>query len=300
MRNFFVAVIFIFMSSQAVAETCNTDCHDQCRIKTKFPPMNFIEPTCHAKCEIAKKAACALKRDIPNIPLTPREQVERFGTQACAAPFQAITGVVIARCSNWDGRVDDQHLIGQAIEVLLRARVATRGDFRGVQIRWCPLNGAHGMAPDRGRIYLDTSLKNDAFGTASTLAHEVMHVRQYRRMGTDKFKCTYSRKYTECRGCQDSRHPLEREAYDFERNIQQRIVQAMRSGRITRTPNRNQSPIHRTPGFPSGYGMQPCGCWGFSPRPTVPERRCASGMVVINACPGFCPGGGRPYSYLCR
>ena len=44
----------------------------------------------------------------------------------------------------------------------------------------------------------------------------MVHVRQYRRMGTDKFKCEYSRAFVGNAGNQDNRHILEREAYAVE------------------------------------------------------------------------------------
>lgn len=59
---------------------------------------------------------------------------------------------------------------------------------------------------------------------------------------------------------------------------------------------------NRTPensGFPSGYGMKICGCWGYNPPAYAPEPRCQSGTVRINMCPGFCQGGGSPYAYVC-
>jgi hypothetical protein len=217
--------IQLILPGIVLAESCDTDCHRQCRIRTDFPPIEFIEPTCHAKCEVAKKAACATGTSLPTIPLTPREQVETYGTQACSAPFQAITGVVIAQCSNWDGRTENQHLIANAINQLQSVGILSPGELNGVQVRWCPLSGAHGMAPDRGRIYLDTSLQGNAYATASTLAHEITHIRQYRRMGTDRFKCDYSRQYAECGGCQDRRNSFEREAYDCEASIQGRLSQ---------------------------------------------------------------------------
>lgn len=296
------AFVFVVIAGLAVAESCDTDCHRQCRIRTDFPPVEFIEPTCHTKCEAAKAIACATRSQLPTIPLTPREQVEQYGTQACAAPFQAITGVVIARCSNWDGRIDDQHLIQEAANVLQSAGILQPNELNGVQVRWCPLQGAHGMAPDRGRIYLDVSLKGNLFATASTLAHETVHIRQYRSGGTDRFKCDYSRQYAECGGCQDRRNSFEREAYDYEDQIRLRLSQAVQQSHF---PQPQWAPPPGYPqqaqsGFPSGFGMQVCGCWGFNPAPTAPESRCASGTVRINMCPGFCPGGGNPYAYVCQ
>lgn len=303
LRSLLLAVLVsLCAATPSNAETCDTNCHDQCRVKTDFPPVEFIEPACHAKCEIAKKAACATGSQIPSVPLTPREQIEKYGTQACAAPFQAITGVVIARCSNWDGRLDDQQLISQAVAVLQSAGIAQAGELNGVQVRWCPLQGAHGMAPDRGRIYLDVSLKGNTFATASTLAHEIVHLRQYSRNGTDRFKCDYSRQYTECGGCQDRRNGFEREAYEFEDRIRVQLSQAVQGNQM---PQPQWAPPPGFPpqapsGFPSGFGMQVCGCWGFGPPPIAPEPRCASRSVRITMCPGFCPSGGNPYAYVCQ
>ena len=295
------AITLALLIPNANAESCDTDCHRQCRVRTDFPPVEFIEPTCHAKCEIAKKAACnGLKT--PTVPLTPLEITKSTTTQACAAPFQAVTGVVIGRCSNWDGRIDDQHLIGNAIRTLQSAGIIQPNELNGVQVRWCPLQGAHGMAPDRGRIYLDIGLKSNPYATASTLAHEVVHIRQYRSAETtETFKCNYSRQYAECGGCQDRRNSFEREAYDFEDQIQVRLSQAIQIGQT-------QQPVWAPPpgfpqqpqGFPSGFGMQVCGCWGFNPAPLVSEPRCASGSVRVNMCPGFCQGGGNPYAYVCQ
>jgi hypothetical protein len=287
MLKLIMALAILLNSPMVNAESCNTDCHRQCRVRTDFPPIEFIEPTCHVKCEVAKKAACEIPVKIPTIPLTPREQIETYGTQACAAPFQAITGSVIAKCSNWNGRIDDQHLIQQAANVLQSAGIIQGNELNGVQVRWCPLQGAHGMAPDSGRIYLDTALKGNLLATASTLAHEVVHIRQYRSSGTDSFKCEYSRQYAECGGCQDRRNRFEREAYEYEDQIQPLLAKANQA-------SRGQA------GFPPGFGMQVCGCWGFSPAVIAPESRCASGMVQVNICPGFCPTGGNPYAYVCQ
>ncbi len=296
LRRIALALLFAGAVTVAQAESCDTDCHRQCRIRTDFPPVEFIEPTCHAKCEAAKKLACVTRSNVPNIPLTPREQIETYGTQACTGPYQTVTGIVIARCSNWDGRLDDQHLIVQAINTLTSAGIIQLGELNGVQTRWCPLQGAHGMAPDRGRIYLDVSLKGDTLATASTLAHEVVHIRQYRASGTDRFKCDYSRQYVECGGCQDRRNRFEREAYDFESQVSPRIAQFLNQGswvsiRDGFTPAQS--------GYPPGYGMQACGCWGFNPPVSAPEPRCASGAVRLNQCPGHCMGGGSPYAYVC-
>ncbi|UXI70300.1 eCIS core domain-containing protein [Tahibacter amnicola] len=51
--------------------------------------------------------------------------------------------------------------------------------------------------------------------------------------------------------------------------------------------------------FPSGYGMQVCGCWGPNPPPMAPEPRCASKQVRLAVCPGLCAPGHPLYGYVC-
>ncbi len=53
-------------------------------------------------------------------------------------------------------------------------------------------------------------------------------------------------------------------------------------------------------GFPSGHGMQQCGCWGSYPLLEAPEPLCQSGYVRLNQCAGSCPSGGNPYAYTCQ
>lgn len=52
-------------------------------------------------------------------------------------------------------------------------------------------------------------------------------------------------------------------------------------------------------GFPSGYGMQICGCWGGYPGISS-EPRCQSGYAIPAQCQGGCPGGGSPYGFVCQ
>lgn len=210
----------------AIAEDCNTDCRRQCGVKLLFVP-DFVEPTCHAKCEVAKKAACNGIR-VPTVPLTLREQIAVAGAAACTAPFQAVTNAVIAKCSNWPGRTDDQHLIAKAKTVLVSLGILGTTELDGVQVRWCPLQGANGMAADTGRIYLDTALKGNAAQTALTLAHELVHIRQFRAAGSDVFKCGYVTAYADCGGCQDRRNEFERGAYEFVDTHEREIVDAVR------------------------------------------------------------------------
>ena len=53
-------------------------------------------------------------------------------------------------------------------------------------------------------------------------------------------------------------------------------------------------------GFPSGYAMQQCGCWGGNPSQVAREPKCQSGRVVLQVCRGYCQAGGSPYGYVCQ
>lgn len=200
------------------------------------------------------------------------EFIKRPFNLACTIPYQAITNAVIARCSNWDGRMEDQHLIEQAKRRLIDSGVFLQSDFSGIQIRWCPLSGAHGMAPDRGRIYLDVSGKNDnPINVAALLAHEVKHIQQYRRLGTDRFKCTYSEQYVGCGACQNRHHGLEREAYNFQDAVYNRLSSFQEPPSYQYTaPQRSYQPISNRCGTPFGF------CTLYQPGPIGAQCYCSS------------------------
>ncbi len=42
--------------------------------------------------------------------------------------------------------------VQQATSLLIQSGVLRPAQFNKVEIRWCPLSGAHGMAPDRGKV----------------------------------------------------------------------------------------------------------------------------------------------------
>lgn len=261
-----LVTVLCLSTSPLSAEDCNTDCHEQCGFKVFG--KRIVEPTCHAKCEAAKKTSCAIGVRIPSIPVTTVENVKATLQQSCIAAYQALTNAVIGECSNYDGRLDGQPQIARAAQMLISNGFVRADELAGVQIRYCPLRGAQGMAPDRGRIYLHTSTMNDPpIPQAALLAHEVKHLRQYRTMGTDNFKCTYSRKYVECGGCQDDRHPLEAEAYQFERAVMQELL--LRAGAIP-------APIPGTiPAPPARQCFTNFGaCWLPGPQPSGSPCSC--------------------------
>ena len=121
----------------------------------------------------------------------------------------------------------------------------------------------------------------------STWAHELVHVDQYRD-GVHSFAVRYARNFSS----------IEDPAYERGDGYNA-WAQATRSNIpfSVSTPQTFQPVVQ--PGFPSGFGMQVCGCYGNGPI-TANEPRCASGTVRINVCLGICPMGGNPYAYICK
>ena len=224
---FLVASLLFLFSTPSFAEDCNTDCHRQCRIRTDIPPIDFVEPTCHLKCEAAKKASCVVGSPIPTIPITPLEQTKEISQAACGAIYTGITQGVIAQCSNLDNRLDGQSQISQAVDLLVKAGLFTSDEFNGVQIRQCGTFSGEGIAPESGRIYLKpASINGHPVDLASLIGHEMTHIRQHRsRIGSSEFACDYSRAMAECGGCQDSNNRMEREAYDWQNQNLAKIQQ---------------------------------------------------------------------------
>ena len=154
--------------------------------------------------------------------LPPYKIIEEAGSKAvrdltaavCGRPFESIVAAPIVQCSNWDGRLDDQDIIKDAMGDLVQAKLNSAGDFSNIQIRWCPSINGGGLTPSSNKIYLDPSYKNKGrVVVGALLAHEMTHIKQFRDMGEDQFKCAYSIAYTNCGGCQDRNHPLEAQAY---------------------------------------------------------------------------------------
>lgn len=139
----------------------------------------------------------------------------------CTQTFEAVIGVVRGGCGGFNAQSfagADRAIIQSAVQRLVGAGLVAPAEFNGVAISWCAgsFEGA-GIAPGPGEIMLHEKIKDAPLDDiASTLAHEMHHIRQYRAMGSGSFKCAYAQDYIGCGGCQDERHPLEREAYQFE------------------------------------------------------------------------------------
>ena len=123
------------------------------------------------------------------------------------------------------------------------------------------------MVPDRNVIYLDHSFdptsqsyesRNRGFvGLGAILIHEMEHVRQYRGLGTDEFKCEYVQKFKQCLGCQDRNHSLEREAYQRQSYAWRILDRELRNNFCAPFSLDGTCPL------PSGSHRsgEPCSCW---------------------------------------
>lgn len=145
------------------------------------------------------------------------ELVRRQFLFICESAYQAVTQPLIAYCSNYGDRLHDGQNILNAVSALEQTGLFRSEEFNGVDIRVCPIGtGAEGIAPDSGRIYVQPEdASGDPVSLGSLLAHEMTHIRQYRNLGPDRFKCAYSQAYVGCGFCQDDSNSFEREAYDF-------------------------------------------------------------------------------------
>ncbi|HEX8590731.1 hypothetical protein [Pseudomonas sp.] len=281
----FLAVFLVGAPSYSIAGEvgCDTYCDDACPSVFGIP-----EPSCYGSC-LSLKAAAQASGCIIQAPF-PDQDPRQILFQTCAVPFVQVVAAVIAECSNEKG-LENHELIQQAVIDLSRAHALDPSTFNGVEIRWCNLrNGTLGITPDKGRIYLDVSLTGNRLLTAANLAHEAIHLGQYRKIGSEGFKCEYSRDMAGCGGCQDRGNALEKEAYEF----QDRVTPTIRAY-LNRPP---LQPTQPNGSLPSGATTFQCGCPNTT-QPFVPDPQCASGVAEIAMCPGFC-GNGSAVTYHCQ
>lgn len=215
-----VSSLLVLITISAYGQDCDGQCNRSCRVRLPFG--NMVDPACKQSCVTACRANVPVPAVIapptpPTSPSQARDDLDRILSGelgACYQVFDSVTKPVIASCANERGREQDGALIEKAKRLLVDKNLLAESDFSGVDIRWCSLRSAEGMSPDENKIFLDVHRKTeDPVDAAVLIAHEMTHIGQYRRLGAARFKCDYSRMYLACRGCQDNRHPLEREAY---------------------------------------------------------------------------------------
>lgn len=155
---------------------------------------------------------------------------------------------------------------------------------------------------DNGFVNLARLLEQGGFASAVTLidvivfrgpteaadpsiwAHELTHVDQFAD-GAHSFAVRYARNW----------RSIEEPAYAKGDGFLNWWHQSQNNS--SRTPA--SWPQQRQSGFPSGYGMKVCGCWGPNPPPFANEPLCVSGSVRVNVCPGFCAPMHPLYAYVC-
>jgi hypothetical protein len=204
MRLLLAIFALVLLPTLAIG-ACDTDCNKAC-----CRAFGICEPTCKITCEASKKVCQGTGVDLGHLP--------NVLGQSCIAAFQVVTNALIINQGFYPA--GSEYMVNEAKGVLIRTELFASNEFDGVQIRWCSLRGGTlGVAADAGVICLSEGLLSsvDHFGTAVVLAHEMTHIRQYRRMGTDNFKCAYSQEYL--RHGTSYGNTLETEAYDFENNV---------------------------------------------------------------------------------
>lgn len=244
MKIFITSFAFLCFACSVALADCNIDCNAKCCQTVRITPWDknrVCEPTCKASCE-ASKAACNVTGGAIPAFNTPNliAKITQLLQTSCAAAFEVINDAVLINQGSYAAGSD--FLLNQAKDVLIRTGLFPASEFNNVSIRWANLRG-DGQAPDRNIVLISESFLSQPplqalYSTASTLGHEMVHIGQYRRMGTDNFKCQYSRIYAGCGcqdlgggrlrcGCQDNRNPLEAEAYSWNVRNNPTIAQAI-------------------------------------------------------------------------
>jgi hypothetical protein len=218
----FGLLLLIVLFVGTAAASC-PDCNKRCCSTIRITPLDknsFCDPQCKVSCEAVREIC---RRGGPKLPHWPSviKNVERQLNVSCAAAFQVINQAVIAHQGTYGA--GSERMLNHAKQILIDLRLFSESEFENVTIRWARLIG-EGQTPDRNTVLISENYQNDLFSTTSILAHEMIHVRQYRRLTTDEFKCRYSRLFLRCIGCQDNRHDLEAEAYAFNEQTNQMIA----------------------------------------------------------------------------
>lgn len=155
-------------------------------------------------------------------PSAPQLKSERFD---CENAFDLIALMVVARCSVYQPPASAAAALEAAVTRLRDTGLADDAELDDSHIAFCPLAAGTGMVPAPGQLYLDDGLIGlSRDGLAEILAHELEHIRQFKRLGTREFKCEYVRDMLACGGCQDRGHALEAEAYTRQDEVRERLL----------------------------------------------------------------------------
>lgn len=201
--------------------------------------------------------------DAPALVIDPLA-VARALTRSCSAPFDLLVQPLLDYCDTWGGRDEDAALIADARETLIRLGITDATLFDGVTLSWCPLERVNGMAPRFDRVLLNPAYKARPVDLVALLGHEMVHIRQYREMGEEAFRCRYGQDIANGRGMQRA-NPLERDAYEEEDRIRARLTHE----------------LDRAPTAADGGALARCrsgegACFLPSPRPVGSACACPS------------------------
>lgn len=144
----------------------------------------------------------------------------------CADAFDLTALATTVRCPATGGDARSATEFEAATSRLVDAGFFTAADFDGVRLDWCPLTQAMGFTASATRIYIDDGLRDGSTDLlAEVVAHEMIHVEQFRRLGQRGFKCAYVNAFLACGACQDRGHELEGEAYRFQDTVRERFLE---------------------------------------------------------------------------
>lgn len=176
-----------------------------------------------------------------NVEETTSEFARNPFSLACTTIFENVIAAVKLSCNkaaSQENKERNDLIIQRAIGRLTALGITNGNELSGVSINWCQgdFNG-YGITPGPNEVILNRALiGKDIDDVALTLAHELHHLRQFKSMGAGPFKCNYAKHYVQCSGCQDGRHPMERDAYQFESQVSKILAESANNSSRQNTP----------------------------------------------------------------
>jgi hypothetical protein len=144
----------------------------------------------------------------------------------CVDAFDAITLATTLACPRAETPGASTGPIASAIQRLIALGDFSATAFDDVAIAWCPMPQALGYTPDPARIWLSAGLKVGSTDLlAEVIAHEMVHIRQFRELGVTAFKCAYVDAFIRCGACQDRGHALEEPAYQLQDSVREHLLE---------------------------------------------------------------------------
>lgn len=150
-----------------------------------------------------------------------QQKKPRRGKLRCGVPVGKNFDGMVSSCRAGGG--SSPKLTDTAIARLVETGLFERAEFAGVRIRFCSTRRARGFAPDQRSIFLALHIAKDPFEVAALIAHEMVHIRQYRRIGDEEMRCAYAKASFSCNDCSSATHALEAPAYAMERRAREKL-----------------------------------------------------------------------------